>query len=86
MIHKGIAVNYDTIHRNTAAGADDDRIAYMHILHGDLCFHAVAAHRGGLGPQIHQLTDGIAGLSLGSGFQEFAKGHQGQDHSGGLKI
>ena len=86
LVHRGSALHHGAVHRDPSAGADDDNIAHLHLLGGNLFLFAVSANRGGLGSQIHQLTDGIAGAALGPGLQEFAQSDQGQDHGGGLKI
>ena len=89
---KGTLVNacpageHRAVHGDGAAGADDHRVAHLHLLHGNRHLCPVPADGGGFGAQIHQGADGVAGFALGSGLQEFAQGDEGQDHGGRLKI
>ena len=86
LIHGGTAFDDGAVHRDAAAGFDDDRVPYPNLIGGYLLLHAVPAHQGGLGCQIHELADGVAGLALGPGLQEFTQSDEGQDHGGGFKI
>ena len=41
---------------------------------------------GGLGGQVHEVGDGLAGLAFGAGLQELAQGDEGEDHARRLKV
>ena len=86
LIHGGTALHNHAVHRDRLAGANHDAVAYPNLLHGDLNLLAISQDGGGLGGQIHQTGDSLAGLALGAGLQEFAQGDEGEDHAGGLKI
>ncbi len=86
LIHRGGPLGHHPVHRDATAGADHDEVAHRHVLHGYLYLRAVPQHHGGLGGQIHQAGDGLAGLALGAGLQPLAQGDQGEDHARGLKV
>ena len=86
LIHGGAALHDHAVHRDGLAGADHDAVAHPDLLHGDLHLLPIPQDGGGLGGQIHQTGDGLAGLALGAGLQELAQGDEGEDHAGGLKI
>ena len=86
LIHRAAALNHRAIHRDPAAGADDDGVTHLHILHGNLRFYTITANTCRLGAEVHQGPNGIAGLAFGPGLQEFAQGDEGQDHGSRFKI
>ena len=86
LIHRGHPLGDHPVHRHRAAGLDPEQVAGLHLLHRELHLRPVPEHEGGLGGQIHQRPDGVAGLALGAGLQVFAHGDQGQDHAHRLQI
>ena len=46
----------------------------------------VPQHGGGLGTQVHEPGNGLAGLALGAGLQELAQGDEGDNHGRRLKV
>ena len=86
LVHGGRALHDDAVHRDGLPRPDGDFVAHPDLLHRDLHLRAVPQHVGGLGGQVHQAGDGLAGLALGAGLQEFAQGDQGQYHTGRLEI
>ena len=85
-VHRGASLQDHTVHRNALTGADHHDVPGHDLLHRDLHLHAGALHRGGFWGQIHQLGDGLGGLALGAGLQPLAKGDEGEDGGGALKV
>jgi len=86
LVHRCPAFQNRSVNRNPATGADDDDIPDLHLFRRNGHFHTVPQHHSRFRPQIHQSTDGVAGLALGSRLQEFTKGDERKDHSRRLKI
>ena len=86
LINGGPPLDDGSVHGNAPAGADNHRVSHLHLLHWNVLNRISPADRCGFGTQIHQSPDGIAGFSLGPGFQVFSQGDQSENHGGGLKI
>ena len=86
LVNGGTAGKHRAVYGDLVSRPDNHRIPHVYLVHRYLYDLVLSADPGHLGAQVHQRPDGIAGLSLGSGFQEFSQGDQGQNHSGGLKI
>ena len=80
------ALQHNAVHGDILTGADDEDVAFLHLLNGDVHFRTVPQQRGSLGGQLHQALEGIRGFALGTGLQHLAHGDEGQDHGGGFKI
>ena len=80
------ALQHDAVHGDVLTGADDEDVAFLHLLNGDDHFRAVPQQGGSLRSQLHQALEGVRGLALGAGFQHLAHGDEGQDHGGGFKV
>ena len=79
-------VGNHAVHRDAAAGLYHHQIVQQHLLHRDLHLHALPEHGGGLGGQVHEPGDGLAGLALGAGLQPLAQGDEGEDHARRFKV
>ena len=77
LVDGAVAGSDHTVHRDIAAGANNNGIPHTDFLHRDLDLHAVSDDGSSFRSEIHQLLDGIAGFSFGPGLQEFTKGHKG---------
>ena len=86
MIYGGPSAEDSSVNGNAPAGADNHRVSHLNLLHWNVLNRISPADRCGFGTQIHQSPDGIAGFSLGPGFQVFSQGDQSENHGGGLKI
>ena len=86
LVHGGGSLQDHAVHGNGLAGPDHHPLPHPDFLHGDLQFHSVPQDRGRLGGQIHQAGNGLGGLALGPGLQEFTQRDEGQDHPGRLEV
>ena len=75
-----------TVHRDTSAAANSHDISHPDLFYRDLGLYTFSYDKSHLGTQVHQLTNRIAGLTLGASLQKLAHSHKGQDHGGGFKI
>ena len=85
-IHRAGSFQHHAVHRNAFARTNRKHVVLLYLLHGDSHFHSVPKQMGCLGSQLHQAFQCVCGFALGTGFQCFAYGDQGQDHGGGLKV
>ena len=86
LVHGGPALGHLAVHGDGLSRAHQDQVAHGYLLHRHLHLPAVPQDGGRLGGQVDQAGDGLAGLALGAGLQEFAQGDQGQDHTSRLKV
>ena len=86
LIHITVAFRYHAVHGNASARLDYHDIACRHIFCGNHLFDAVPQDNRRLRGQIHQLTERVGGLCLGSRFQILSYGDQCQYHGTGLEI
>ena len=80
-IHGRETLQHNTVHRDGLTSFYDNDLSKLHILNGDLKFFPITLHGGSFRRQIHQLGNGIRGLSLCAGFQSFAQRDERQDHA-----
>ena len=86
LVHVGHPRHHHPVHREGGAGANEEQIPHLHLLGGDGHLLAVPQHGGGLGAQVHEPGNGLAGLALGAGLQELAQGDEGDNHGRRLKV
>ena len=85
-IHRTVSLADNSVYGDVFAGTHHKNIALCHLFNGDSDLRAVPQKGGGLGRQLHQPLQSIRGFALGTGFQHFAQGNQGQNRGGGFKI
>src|SRR3972149_6226199 len=85
LVHRRIAVPHETVHRDLLAGANQDRLAHLDLIGGDLDLRAVAEHAGDLRLQAHQFADGFRGRPAGPGRQGAAPDDKRRQQRRGLK-
>ena len=74
LVQKRAAFGDHAVHRyRRTAAANDHQISRLHLLDRQLNGPAAADDFCGLRTQIHQRRNGLAGLALGSRFEELAK-------------
>ncbi len=74
------------VYWNVFTRADNEDIAFYHLVNGNGGFCAVTDDHGCLGGKLHQAFQGVGCFALGAGFQHFSHCDQGQDHGSGLKV
>ena len=85
-IHAGSAADDHPVCRNAFAGAHHDFIAFRQFFRRNDNFRAVPDDRSLFRRQVHQFFNGAGGAAFGTGFQPFAEGNQGDDHTSRFKI
>ena len=86
LINGSTALDHGAVHGDPAAGFNKDDVPHPHLFGGNLQLRALPAYQSRFRRQVHQLPDGISGLTLGPSLQEFAQGDEGQNHGSGFKI
>ena len=64
------------VNRHGLTAAHDNEVAHLHPLDGNLHGVTITDDFGSLRAQIHQRRDSFAGLTLCTGFKEFAERYQ----------
>ena len=85
-VHAGSATDDHPVCRNAFAGAHHDFIAFRQLFRRNDNFRAVPDDRSLFRRQVHQFFNGAGCPSFGPGFQPFAEGNQGDDHTSRFKI
>ena len=85
-VHGGCALGDHAVHGDGAAGADQQHVTQLDLLHRHFDLFAIPEDGGRFGGEVDEPGNGLSGLALGAGLQIFAQGDEGENHAGRLKI
>ena len=86
LIHGGGALHDHRVQRDAAAGLHENVLALPHQPGLNLPFRTVLQNNRSVRSQLHELPDGLGGLSLAAALHIFSQHHQRHHHGGGLIV
>ena len=86
LVDHGLAVLDDTVHRDGAAVADHDQIAFTHIGERDAGLHTIGQYPGGIHVERQALGQAVHGAAARPVFQGLAQSQQQGQHGDGTEV